>query len=366
VGFVIDASIVNPASLYSGNGGNLVEVARLTERVRVYWPRVDQQALVFVQVLTGAKTGTMGRVARNRVINDQKIYVSSELELSTLMTTMAMEWFLDSKNVAKQIPFLYPTDGCPARAHVMAELLKASRYVVDKVFLIYNLGLRVPTVYGNDLVDLSDSAAVTWWYHVAPVVYLSDNMHRWVIDPSVSSKPQTPDDWSAIMTAQVANQMSYDDMVARLLVNKSYPTSPLDRPWMVFAASSVWAPPAADKPNVPEKVTPDEIAQILEFATLRVPQRVAVGALNTLMNNWRTAVDADNSKRNAQVPYPQYQTDLNSARNKFIGLSMWDRQQVKGGFKNLLTDCRATSVGSGIEDDIKRLLIILDLNMGIQ
>lgn len=95
-----------------------------------------------------------------------------------------------------QIPFRYPEDGCYARAHEMARLLEEKGVESEKIFLFGNL--RVETRFAPEGV-------VTWWYHVAPVVQVQDEVGgagRVVIDPSVSSSALQVSEWIAIQTGE--------------------------------------------------------------------------------------------------------------------------------------------------------------------
>lgn len=88
---------------------------------------------------------------------------------------------------ASSIPFEYITDGCYARAHLMCESLKQHGINHQKIFVFGQLGAK------NDLQN------VTWWYHVAPLVFVQDPqsgaVDARVVDPGLSRDPMTPQDW---------------------------------------------------------------------------------------------------------------------------------------------------------------------------
>jgi hypothetical protein len=355
---VINASQQKPAVLFtSGTTTNRVVQTRVTERVRVYWARDSGRALVRVRILDGTQAGTIGFVRRNEVTYDRDEFVRTQVELANLAGAMRDEEFYDRRRVARPVPFQYPSDMCWARAHLMADLLRASGYKVEKVFLVYaNHGLRVATVFGDDLADLSDSPAVTWWYHIAPIVFLDDTSQPYVIDPSVLDGPQKTGDWAAKMTAKPIDRMMYSEMVSKLMGNGRYPASPTDQPWLVYTDPAIAAPPRLSDVTTQVGKTPDEVTVALEFAADRMPQRLAVGALNTLSNNWNAAVDADATKRDAPDPYPGYKTDLQRARTRFGKLTPWDRRQVAKDYKLWLIDVWGTFTGSGVGGDIKKLV----------
>ncbi len=95
------------------------------------------------------------------------------------------------------IPFLYPPDGCYARAHEMCRLMELEGEQPRKVFIYSSIwplsGLVVET--SND-----HSCQVRWRYHVAPT--LSVTTHGgpvdMVIDPSLCNGPVTLNDWKSI------------------------------------------------------------------------------------------------------------------------------------------------------------------------
>lgn len=93
-----------------------------------------------------------------------------------------------------QIPFfsrrstwLYPDDGCFARAALMKNLMKIKGYSQpNRVFIFGNLSVKSP----NSL-----TGEVSWWYHTAPVARVRNQVY--VFDPSID--PQHPillQDWA--------------------------------------------------------------------------------------------------------------------------------------------------------------------------
>jgi glutaminase-like protein len=362
VGFRIEASGENPAILYQVLDGVRVEGERLTEPVRVYRPRDTGSAFVYVNVLTGTRAGATGGVRRERLSDDRNGNVTSEPELSRLTTVMGGEFFRDTKDKLQRIPFKYPPDGCGARARVMADLLTAAGYTVSKVFLTYG-GLRASTIYGDDPVDLGYSAAVKWDYHVAPLVFLKNTAQPRVIDPSLQDTPLTVDAWAVKMTNKPSQRITYTEMVTRLRTSGQYPRDPNGTPWMVFPSMYTNplpdAPPYANTPDKIERYTDKQLAEVLEAAAARVPQRVAMGSLSLLMKNWLDAVGRREERRNLRNPYDGWEADLWNVEEKLGLLSNWDRSEVRFNFVTLLLDVKGTFIGSGVENDVTRLLNIL-------
>ncbi|MBL8473763.1 MAG: hypothetical protein KF778_06210 [Rhodocyclaceae bacterium] len=99
------------------------------------------------------------------------------------------------------VPFDYPPDCCYARARVMSDMMEKEGYASRKLWYEGYLepnradGTRVafPDANGN-------SAPVTWHYHVAPIVQVEQSngkVEERVLDPSLSDKPLSMDEWKA-------------------------------------------------------------------------------------------------------------------------------------------------------------------------
>lgn len=90
------------------------------------------------------------------------------------------------------IPFLYPEDGCWARAHEMRRLMLGMGHSSRKVW-IHGV-LRTPT-------KNSPNCEVYWGWHVAPTLCVR---HWWwfarrmVIDPSLFASPVTKSTWKSV------------------------------------------------------------------------------------------------------------------------------------------------------------------------
>ncbi|MEW6280845.1 MAG: protein-glutamine glutaminase family protein [Candidatus Eremiobacterota bacterium] len=85
------------------------------------------------------------------------------------------------------IPFEYIKDGCYARAHLMCESLRQNGINCSKVFAFGKLGAE------NDLQE------ATWWFHVAPMVFVqepdSGAVDVRVLDPGVDREPMAVACW---------------------------------------------------------------------------------------------------------------------------------------------------------------------------
>jgi hypothetical protein len=78
------------------------------------------------------------------------------------------------------LPFGYKADGCYARALYMSMELAAQRIPSSAQFLE---GTLQPT------------PAITWRYHVAPMVQVTGEDHRTILDPSLATGPVSLDEW---------------------------------------------------------------------------------------------------------------------------------------------------------------------------
>jgi len=89
------------------------------------------------------------------------------------------------------IPFLYPDDGCWARAHEMCRLMISAGAEPEKVW-----------IYGNLRVATSNNPTcqVQWNWHVAPILHVlaGSSPQVWVIDPSLFQSPVPETTWTGV------------------------------------------------------------------------------------------------------------------------------------------------------------------------
>lgn len=96
----------------------------------------------------------------------------------------------DKARARDDIAWDYTYDGCYARAHLMARMFEDEDIHVDKAWLRGRL--QIP----------GEADGKNWGYHVAPLVYVEDangKVQEMIIDPSISEKPLTPDEWAGKM-----------------------------------------------------------------------------------------------------------------------------------------------------------------------
>ena len=122
-----------------------------------------------------------------------------KFEMSVMNDEFALKIFQEMTEQGK-IPFGFPEDGCYARAHEMSYQLDKKKIYTGKVFATGNF--RVDH-------DKTEKGAVTWQFHVAPVVIVDDGKAKrfWVIDPSLFYEPTTLASWLEALTAHPKSRL---------------------------------------------------------------------------------------------------------------------------------------------------------------
>lgn len=94
------------------------------------------------------------------------------------------------RDFLRRLTWLYPADGCYARAAMANRHLDEAGIAVPKKIFAFG-DLKVETAYDED-------GAVTWWYHVAQIVDVGGV--RYVLDPAINPKsPMKVEDWISAM-----------------------------------------------------------------------------------------------------------------------------------------------------------------------
>lgn len=143
--------------------------------------------------------------------------VYSETELVESFKSIRDTRFLTpttNSSFKRRSTWLYPYDGCWARAALMAiNLEKLELKRPAKVFAFGNL--RVKTANAT-------TGSVSWWYHVAPAVRVGEQV--FILDPSIEPKnPLTFAEWT--------KRMNNSGMRIAICHTKTYgPDSSCDKP----------------------------------------------------------------------------------------------------------------------------------------
>lgn len=93
----------------------------------------------------------------------------------------------DRPKFLRRASWLYPDDGCFARAQLMNINFRDWKYQIipAKVFVFGDLEVKTPN---------HPRGSVSWWYHVAPIIQVADIPY--VLDPAIDPKsPQRLDQW---------------------------------------------------------------------------------------------------------------------------------------------------------------------------
>lgn len=112
----------------------------------------------------------------------------------------------DSQNRSRRLTWLYPDDGCYARAELAARLLQSKGAAAPaKIFAFGGLAVNTPN---------HPDGMVSWWYHVAPIVRVGTEYY--VYDPAIEpQRPLKAQEWLKIMNApeaqiSICSTNSYD------------------------------------------------------------------------------------------------------------------------------------------------------------
>jgi len=103
----------------------------------------------------------------------------------TISMDEAVSLFNEQKD-RSDIAWNHLEDGCYARAHLMTRAFDKLKISTDKIWVRGDLEKRLP-----------NGEVVKWDFHVAPIVYVKHKGKtvKMVIDPSISNKPVTVDQW---------------------------------------------------------------------------------------------------------------------------------------------------------------------------
>lgn len=144
--------------------------------------------------------------------------------LKKSMTEAEAQSFMDQFKKT-DVPFDYPPDCCYARARVMCDMMEKKGFVSEKLWSKGNLTATKadgnPVTFPN---RSGDPQTVQWGYHVAPIVDVEQpdgGVEKRVLDPSLSDKPLTVDEWKA--RCGVSPSATQDKITP---ANENYPFHP--------------------------------------------------------------------------------------------------------------------------------------------
>ncbi|MDD5036983.1 MAG: protein-glutamine glutaminase family protein [Methylococcaceae bacterium] len=123
------------------------------------------------------------------------------------------------------VPFDYPVDCCYARARMMCDMMEKKGFASEKLWSKGNLAAKKADGTPVTFPDRNGNPqAVQWGYHVAPIVDVEQpggGVEKRVLDPSLSDKPLTVDEWKA--RCGVSPSATQDKITP---ANENYPFRP--------------------------------------------------------------------------------------------------------------------------------------------
>ncbi len=145
------------------------------------------------QVLYSRTTPERTKVPIKQIDFSSVPEVSTHEELLRMFYLIRDSRFLyldDNPEFSRRISWLYPDDGCFARAALAGMKLNENQLIRPaKIFTFGNLSVQT---------SYSPEGAVYWWYHVAEIVRFMDAYY--VLDPALNShEPLLVEDWFHLM-----------------------------------------------------------------------------------------------------------------------------------------------------------------------
>ncbi len=103
--------------------------------------------------------------------------------------------FMEDEHFPRRLTWLYPDDGCYARAEMASQKIIAHNFTEPKkIFVFGNLSAQTTNAPGG---------SVQWWYHVA-VIYRVGQV-PYVVDPALNpQKPMTLTEWNKAVGGEQA------------------------------------------------------------------------------------------------------------------------------------------------------------------
>jgi len=133
---------------------------------------------------------------------------------SSLSPIEVFHWIRDNRSLnhngeMRRLSWLYPDDGCFARAELANQELESRFYLKpSKLFIFGNLRVKTPN---------SPSGEVSWWYHVVPAFRVDKKI--FIFDPAIQAqRPLLLEEWIQSMgqdldsefTLSLCNPHTYD------------------------------------------------------------------------------------------------------------------------------------------------------------
>jgi hypothetical protein len=128
-----------------------------------------------------------------------EVHINNQQDISGLNGAIPTETQLQTEfnklAADPEIPFGYITDGCYARAHLMADTMHQDNVNVAKMFVMVD----DPNDSASRLTAHNKYMDASWWYHVADLtVAENDQTHAkeaFIMDPSMADHPLPAEEW---------------------------------------------------------------------------------------------------------------------------------------------------------------------------
>lgn len=195
---------------------------RYTARLKIHARLEDQPAPAPLGPSVSEAARPLGQLDFSKVPAFPQQAVAA---VTTAFERLRDERFLkdaDHSGLMRRSTWLYPDDGCFARAALMVQnLQKWNLPRPAKLFAFGNLVVKTPNAPGGQ---------VSWWYHVVPVIRVGQQIV--VFDPAIEPKrPLTAQEWFARMapnaqemTASVCDTYAYAPASPCFVTDPSHPS----------------------------------------------------------------------------------------------------------------------------------------------
>lgn len=162
-------------------------------------PGVPASAYFPIRKDSAFRTSAFSQRASLNQVDIKKVpEVSGYAFIQEKFTSLRDKRFLETpdQDFLRRITWLYPDDGCYARAEVLSHQLEEDKApAAAKVFVFGDLRAKTAN---------SPRGFVTWWYHVAVAYRVSSVVY--IFDPSIEAKrPLTLDEWVGLVSPAIGN-----------------------------------------------------------------------------------------------------------------------------------------------------------------
>lgn len=171
----------------TGNNASLQACRRsFEEGIVIAWAEDSDNEIIAARLLSFS----VGEFSEARISSDDAVpSVAVTLqEANDIFQRISSESCVNGDTPTSCIPFLYPNDGCWARAHEMGRLVDDLGHKSGKIWTYKSLSVRT---------ENTPKCRLGWRYHVASTLNV-ENVGRLVVDPSLFDHLASPSEWLQI------------------------------------------------------------------------------------------------------------------------------------------------------------------------